>query len=60
MNTPALRGVAALSEMLDCIGGTDASGAEVTDHDVAKMLSGHELPLRALLRYALDQLASEP
>lgn len=47
----ALRGAAALKEMLDNIGREDGK-----DADVAKVLTDHEMQLRALLTFALDAL----
>lgn len=47
----ALRGAAALSDMLDCLGQAD-------DHAVAKIVTERELELRALLTFSLDEFSS--
>jgi hypothetical protein len=57
--TQAIRGVAALSEMLDHIGGVQENGDSVTDSMVAKVLTENELELRELVRYALNSLAND-
>lgn len=48
--TTALRGAAALSDLLDCVG----TGG---DHNVAKILVENEMQLRALLTFSLDEFA---
>lgn len=53
----AMRGAAALAEMLDCIGAVDPSGESIGDHAVAKILVESEMQLRALLHDALDRIA---
>ncbi len=54
-NVPsAVRGAAALMEMLDCIGSADGG-----DKTVAKILVDNEIPLRDLAKYALEQIANE-
>lgn len=49
-----IKGVAALTEAIDTIGGEDK-----TDHDMAKIIVEAEMPLRNLVKYALDCLAAE-
>lgn len=49
-----LRGAAAITEMLDCIGACDAS-----DRDVAKVLVEHELDIRELLAFALTEIVNQ-
>ncbi len=48
-----IRGAAALQEALDLIGGEG-----VTDKDLAKVIVDNELVCRALVRFALNELAS--
>jgi hypothetical protein len=50
----ALRGAAALNDMLECIGADSAS-----DKAVAKLLVDNELVLCALLSFALQHTALE-
>lgn len=53
-DTPnTIRGAAALQEALDLIGGEG-----VTDKDLAKVIVDNELFCRALVRFALNELAS--
>lgn len=54
-----IRGVAALAEMLDCIGGIDPSGESIGDHAVAKILVEYEISLRALVKYSIEQMAGD-
>ena len=54
-----IRGVAALMQMLECIGGMDDTGESLTDHDVARIMCRDELALRALVRFALGQLVKD-
>lgn len=57
VDVPAvLRGAAALREMLDIIGDTDRANG---DRDAAKILVDHELPLRELLTFAVNEVAGE-
>lgn len=49
----ALQGAAAIMEMLDLIGTDD-----VTDHDVAKVLTDKEIAIRRLLTFALVELSA--
>lgn len=51
----ALRGAAAVMSAIDLIGMSEA-----TDHDLAKHLVDAEPDVRALLQFALAQLACEP
>lgn len=53
----AIKGVGALAEALDCIGGQQPSGDNKTDHDLAKVIVDNELDLRELVKFALDALA---
>jgi hypothetical protein len=55
----ALRGVAALTDALDMIGGQFRDGAPCTDKDMAKCVCDAELDVRALLKYALAKLSQE-
>lgn len=48
----ALHGAAAVTEMLDLIG-----SHYVSDHDIAKVLTEHELDIRALVAFALLELS---
>jgi hypothetical protein len=52
MNADVIRGVAALKEMLDCIGNT-----ELSDAAVSKILCDYEMELRALLFQTCSDLA---
>lgn len=52
----AMRGCGALYDMLDQIGG---NSDDKPDQKVAKLLVDHEMPLRALLTYALGHLTEE-
>lgn len=52
--TETIKGVAALAEALDMIG---AEGKD--DHAMAKIICDGELPLRDLVRYALNSLAND-
>lgn len=56
--TEAIRGIAAVSEALNCIGAErfiDGGG----DHAVAKIVVDNEMQLRSLVAFALVCLASE-
>lgn len=53
-STGVIRGLAALSEMLDCIGERNAD-----DHKVAQVLVENELHLRSLLAFGLDRVAEQ-
>lgn len=53
----ALHGAAALKEMLDNIGRPAEDGGG--DRNIAKVLCEHEMPLRALLTFAINRFASE-
>ncbi len=59
MNASVIRGIAALKEMLDCIGQSEDQGDSVVgcDHTVARILVGHEMELRALLFQVCSDLA---
>lgn len=59
MNPQAMRGAAALAEMIDCIGATLPSGDPQGDHAVAKILVENEMELRELLNFALPRLGHE-
>jgi hypothetical protein len=61
MNKPheTIRGAAALSEMLDCIGAVQLSGEPIGDHAVAKIMVENEMNLRALLEFAIGAIADE-
>lgn len=52
----AMAGCGALYGMLDCIGN---NAEDEPDKEVAKLLCDNEMPLRALLTYALNHLAEE-
>lgn len=52
----AMTGCGALYAMLDQIGG---NSADKPDQLVAKIMCDNEMPLRALLTYALNHLAEE-
>lgn len=56
---PLLRGIAALSAALNCIGGLAPNGDSIGDHAVAKIVVDNELELRALVKFAVDTLAEE-
>ncbi len=57
--TLALRGAAALSELLDCIGGLQPDGEPIDDHAAAKVLVDSEMELRGLLRWVIDNMGDE-
>lgn len=52
--TETIKGVATLAEALDVIG---AEGKD--DHALAKIICDGEVPLRELVRYALNALAGD-
>jgi hypothetical protein len=52
-----IRGVSALAEALECIGGRHPSGDNKTDHDLAKVIVENKISLRELVGYALKCLA---
>lgn len=52
MNFKAMKGAAALGEMLECIGASLPSGDPLGDHAVAKILCDYEMELRELLDFA--------
>ncbi len=57
MDFQAIRGAAALSEMLGCLGGEAPDGRLATDKVVVQLLVDHEMELRALLKFAVTAFA---
>lgn len=62
MNSYPLKGIAALIDLLNCIGTGTAGAADQCDHEVAKILVENEMELRSLipaLLYHFHKIALE-